>query len=427
MEQKISIIQRIKDKVNSVINRVKNATKSKENLGDSSKESIREVYFLWPSLELSDDYKKIEKEINAYIDAICGIFSLYGSRDGGIPVRIPKISSVAKMKALRTIQHVMTVYSAKLEKLKILIESKKIIKNNKEKELVFWQDINSQTIKFYNKSYRNFSLFTAWMCFIFGSVLLIADLPLSLQLVGFFGIGKANKANFSSIIEGNPDADLLLFALGIMFCTIYIKLLYDEYINTRLGEWIVENENKKEWVIKTVVKICVLLLFLIVLAYLGYFRTVYSPIKLNNDIISRMDISKATVVHIITMCYIGISILIPIISGVCYSYAFSIWHNRKLKKEGEVNVVRLTNEFNYILEDIGEDESALKGLELALKEWSSDEKKELLCQEFLEHYNMGFLKEYRTKYGNDFYRQVEEIRNETAVNQLMYKLNEINP
>jgi hypothetical protein len=260
---------------------------------------------------------------------------------------------------------------------------------------------------------------------------MITDLPLSLALVGYFDIGSGSKIFEEQLM----DPGLLLFALGIALCTVYIKILYDEYINTDIGEWKLkfstlskeqagdsqladQTTTEKRLDTKLTVRLLILAGLIITLVALGIFRNMYS--KLGGVIADSKGhpyFSMNFVLLVRLICFVGMTLVIPTISGVCMSIGFSIFHHRSIKNEAASKMKETEGEVKAVDKEISELKEIDGRLSFFLQEWTP-KRIATISAEFADYYNQGYKRGYIIKHRNDPFAQIQQLYNDQTINYL---------
>src|SRR5262249_35965970 len=101
----------------------------------------------------------------------------------------------------------------------------------------------------YQYNHRQFSLLLGFIYGFFALVLVLADIPLALELtkLGFNLKADPNNAISDLFVFNAPEGfffhtikilsanwEVVLFATGVAFCTIYIKIFYDDFVGVPL-------------------------------------------------------------------------------------------------------------------------------------------------------------------------------------------------
>ena len=343
-------------------------------------------------------------------------------------------------------------------KLKSQVEILDTIKTNAERDYETKNAYYEKLNRAYQYNHKQFSWLLGCIYGFFAVALVLADIPLALELTkrGFnlkadeesaisdlfaYGTDEGFFFHFLKVLTVNWE--VVLFATGVAFCTIYIKIFYDDYIGVPLENLIkkasesprAEYEELKQaetkpdvkpesvpdpqtpgdkkkvsdrfnrlWWVRFSVKLGVLLVLFSTILVLGYFR--YSVVSAP----SVADISP----KVIFLTYTLLTLIFPIISGICASLSLSNFHNwaerRKAEKESRMArmaVVKATDEYRMKNEEFERNSGFIK--------WLDDEdtiKKltDYLIRCYESGYKFGYLYPEWT-FGGDLFTRAEAMRN----------------
>jgi hypothetical protein len=280
---------------------------------------------------------------------------------------------------------------------------------------------------------RHFSQFNAWFAFCAGILIIFADIVVSLNLVAYFGIGYVkHKDTFWDKLR-NPE--LLLFSLGIAFCTVYVKMFFDEYVGGKFAylqqhfrSLVKDKEASKglvrwEFWVKFTVKLLILIGLFWMLYNMALYRTYFTIYGKELDAVKKLvgndsGISIEKVKDVMLNSFIGITILLPVISGIAISVGLKIWSNRRTLKDSARNVEKSEHRYETCKNILLSETFNLAQLQNYFAEWEQrKEKIKVLSAYFTHQYNQGYKVGYFRAYGNDFYHLIEIARNE-EINQL---------
>jgi hypothetical protein len=263
-----------------------------------------------------------------------------GRRDGALGIKM-NITGIAAASAQAMFRHIYVILTGKIGSLKVRLESEQKIM---QKEEVFYN--RDQLYYDYLKyQYRLFPKSHSLLLFAIYSVvaiaLIIADMPLALDLIrkGFDlpGSGYENlfiEGQFWSTIAGNWETSLT--ALGVTLCTVYVKIFYDEFVGTPYGNKLMMSEKfieenaiegseknlsivKQEHMFKALIKVIIFLGTLLAILFLAEFR--YETAKM-------YDMENFNATPIKHGAFVAITLLFPVIGGICLSYALNNLQNR---------------------------------------------------------------------------------------------------
>jgi hypothetical protein len=191
----------------------------------------------------------------------------------------------------------------------------------------------------YNLHSKEYSIWLGAFYLIVAMALVVADFPLSMQMVseGF-------------VIDNNGESYLL--ATGLALMTVYIKIMYDQYFGNSLqnemldrrsenilgeGNMATEKELKYSGRIKTVqliIRLLILFALLSTIIVLGMFRFKFLAIKPSTEVSEevRAIISSSGAAK---WSFILITLVLPIIGGVCASIGLNKIRNVKQRRRIE--------------------------------------------------------------------------------------------
>lgn len=375
---------------------------------------------------ISGDVDTLVDSIQGHIN-ICGTdYSNMGYNHGKIGARDFQIRKQTEAHATLITGRVSAALSGQVQAHAFIIKEKtddlERLKTEHERCL---EDKKEQQHQAINDS-KQYNRFNAWVYLISGLAMILADIAVSINLVAFFGVGNPKaKATFWEKIT---NLELFFFSLGIALCTVFIKIFYDEYINTKLGQTQLSFKQltdkgvtiasiKKEFVIKLIVKGVIFAGLLVLLYYLAKYRTYFT---VNNEfsLLTKMkdrqhlsNISEIT--DVILNSFIGITVVIPVISGIALSGGLKIFANRRARKEAVAEEEKARLRCDAVETELKNLTYKQKDIEQYNNEWSDKPQKILLTASFFAHnYEQGFRVGYRENHGNDLYKLVEEFRNE---------------
>ena len=376
--------------------------------------------------QLSEDDEKLLESVNSHILFITEMHHGLGYNDGKYGARDFTIGVSARSRATQLTEHIYSRIKGKMDGLTVDIANKEQEKAKLEAEVESSRVFNQHMLDYSRKDYKSFSSIMGGMYVIFGFLLMLADIPISLSLVGNFGIGTTTSAD--PLEDKLLDFDKLIFALGIACSTIFIKLLYDQYINTPVGHWTrpvseAKESDKAGIRVEQYVKLAVKLLILFALFFtfynLGNFRNAYNgwvegePVKVEPNILSVRFWS-----------FIGLTVVIPVISGVCLSVGLSILNNKKTLRQSSLLLNKLRSKYQAV----GDECKALivrrSQLSVSHDEWGKQAHKvDLISRQFICAYEQAYKKAYLVESGSDLFRMVAEYQAETTAIALRHQLN----
>lgn len=390
--------------------------------------------------------------VNTHIMATSeGYYRVLGLADGQIGSRDYQILSSATTHAERITSLVRSKVSGRIQELGGSVKDQERQLADKDAVCSHSAEVLSEIEEEEREDDKSFNKMQAWMYILFGLFMILSDVAVSLNLVNFFGIGD-NAKEGTGLWSKLTDGELLLFSLGIAFCTVYVKILYDDYINTRAGSGYVLQQNlvkkgmsvaslKMEAVFKGVIKVIILIGLLWFLFSLAQFRAFHTKNDINavHDVSSSSDaesigdteVNKNEIAEdkqkgieqdrYLLYSFIGLSLMVPLISGISLSVGFRILQRNRMldKARSAVDIAREERAKCYAeLKNLISREAEFSAF---FKDWErADSKITNIATFFANLYQQGYREGYRSYYGNDLYVLVEEYRNE-LINQAFSK------
>lgn len=373
-------------------------------------------------------------------------------------IREDDIDGIAAMQIRMTTSLIEERYQSNQRKLESQVDILRTIRANAERDYETKNAYYEKLKRAYQYSHRQFSLTLGFIYGFFAVVLVLADIPLALELTkrGFnlksdpesaisdlfaYGTQEGFVLHFLKVLTVNWE--VVLFATGIAFCTIYIKIFYDDFIGVPLENlikkasespradyeevYLVKTERSSEdraaneedqalakkkisdrfnrlWWWRFLVKLTVLLVLFSTILVLGYFR--YSVVTAP----SIKDIAPP----VIFLTYSLLTLIFPIISGICGSLSLSNFHNwseigkaKKENSEAQKTVLKATDEFRVKEEEKERNKSFLGWL---AKEETMGQLKEFLIYCYQSGYKFGYQYPEWT-FGGDLFTRAEALRN----------------
>jgi hypothetical protein len=421
----------------------------------------------------SDFFRSIANNLqeNTYLQQFITMgesFRKSGYWAGHWGVKDPSLENTAALHILITKSLIDEKCRSNQQRLKSQVEILRTIKNNAERDYETKNSYYEKLKRAYQYSHRQFSLLLGVIYGFFSVVLVLADIPLALELTkrglnlksdptskisDLFAYGTPEGFTYHFLKVLTVNWEVVVFATGIAFCTIYIKVFYDDFIGSPLENLIkktsespradyeeiflaesqhaatgppaedAQSAEKKTkvtdrfnrlWWVRFFVKLTVLAVLFLTILVLGYFR--YSVVLLqdqNRDPAEGVGVA-ATSPRVVFLTYTMLTLIFPIISGICASLSLNSFHNwserRKAGKESsEARKAALEATREFMVQE--EEEARNQGF----LEWLQNP--ETITQ--LEHYLVDC---YRTGYqfgylypkwvwGGDLYTRAEALRN----------------
>jgi hypothetical protein len=387
-------------------------------------------------LSISGTADSLVDNIHMHISEWGNQYYHFGQHHGHVGTRDFQMETTAEIHASLVTDRMVSTVTGRIEALEVTIPRYKAELKDKS-DYLDWcrKELQEQTELKMNDS-RQFNLFNAWFSFGVAILIILADIAISLNLVSFFGIGNLDAD--ASFWDKLKDPELLLFSLGIAFCTIYIKIFYDEYIAGKFGyhqhhfRQMVKDEAKLHWLraefwTKFAVKFIFLIGLLTTLYYMARYRTyftVYGETE-GGAIQQVIDTGKMTDMHeVILYSFIGITMLLPVISGVALSVWLKVLSNRRILKDAANNCEKAEVLYTESKEQFVQQVFIFEQLKKYFEEWDKrKEKVKLLTAYFNQQYKQGFKIGYHKIHGSDLYQLAELARNEELNNLFAHSKN----
>lgn len=399
-------------------------------------------------------------EIDKFIRERGDEFWLMGLNDGIRGVNPTAIDEVAQAHAVTLVEYVRASSEGKLKSFKKDAGVKfKIMRDEEDRYRDAQKHLEDMT-HYYHTSPKSFSIFLFRMYLAIAIFLIIADIPLAMILT---------EKGFD--LQSESVASILL-TLGIAFCAVYIKIYYDDYIANTLGFYVNQfkkipgiigdrvrkksskdsitigySENTEElqhkaekeikithvefW-IKFGIKSSILLITLYTIWTLGKFRyqNISNPereiiMEYVNWVMEKMggDPQQTTreAFNTTLRAFRLITLVFPIIGGVCLSLALSNIQNIKRLKVAEQLFEKLQVKFLNALKNYNEARRKYEDYQGIFDRWnekasgsSEDEHTSFFKKVFKSYYTLGFENGMTgpdmTLKNLDLYGQIEIVR-----------------
>ncbi|MBL7731948.1 MAG: hypothetical protein JNM88_12275 [Chitinophagaceae bacterium] len=369
-----------------------------------------------------------------------------GRRDGSLGVQLFNLPDIAMASAQELFRHVYVIVKGKLASLRSVLNAKTRIKENDEALYKREQVYNNYTKFQYRFFPRAHSLWLCFIYFIVALILIMADIPFALTLIQK-GLGLSTgpeKYSFPQLFMNNKLQNVLAYswetvitALGVAMCTIYIKIYYDEFIGTPYANRLMvfrrfieengfqntkelEEEINKEKKAKDRWKTGIFFFTILSILMLALFR--YSIIVKH----SLIDVTSLTRVALVT-----ISMLFPVIGGICLSYALTNFQNLRRMKKSDISYdksrkkwQRAEEEVTIIEKDYNDIAAAYSSLE------NEDDVTKAYAEYLLAFYQRGYaiggMQPDKYIRGEDFFTKVMEWRNIAISRKINKHINTLN-
>lgn len=270
------------------------------------------------------------------------VFGPEGERDGKNGSRNRQVTAKARAHAALVSTHITSITKGKIQAYQSELDT---IKNSqpglKEKSRKAEKQYKRAQKAMMRKPW-NYSVVACILFFLFFALAFVADIPLTINLVGHLNIGHTDVNDPDiSFWKKLEDLDLLFFSLGICSLGAMIKHVYDEYLNYRTGSLVAEFARMKKkypdrtgliktgHYLKMFFKLGITAFIIYTLYNLAQFRNAFTVITSQDPAVRNYTLWS----------FLGITILLPLVSGVCLSLALymlgNIRHQRRLHKRTE--------------------------------------------------------------------------------------------
>ncbi len=398
---------------------------------DRGKEDIGEA-FQSLDWDLSEDLG-----IMPYIGRIGEIFRQRGIAEGAKGVAVNGLYRIITAKVQILVGDLEAILRGERERLKARVEGLAIVAEMKWKK---WEHAN-KVIDRKRRHPRKFSRLLAIFYLIIAFIMILADIPLAIKLMeeGFnFTIAKPNISQLFNDPIGVLSAnwEIILISLGIALSSVYVKIFYDEYIGGALSrkatmiedevgidplDELKSNAIRRAYRFRLIVKVSILLLTLSTIVVLGYFRF---------DVMSALygiDPSTKGLAHlsggITKASFILITLLFPIIGGVCFSLSLNHLLNYKEYFQARVSIKRNERDFIKARESFDLANSQIEKIKVYIDRVNSPEFEKRYRDFLLSSYGTGYERGQMAPDSaineSDLYGMVERMRKKVVARQVM--------
>lgn len=410
------------------------------------------------------DFLKNHELLRLLILDVSNRFWHGGWRDGKIAQRKTEIYEIAKNKAFIIQDEIKATYNGEVAQLETENDLKKGIYQHAAEDYDLHKDYQKLVTDRYRANPRNFSAFLAILYLTIAILLIFADIPLALKLTqtGFDLDSGAVAIKYLFVSPWKvfqENWEVFVLAFGVALCTIYIKIYYDEFLGKPLAKSITQfKELKKEGVLeeeikkvkqihfgRVIFKTMILFLAIGTIFMLGLFRFETIEYKNQLDQITQKESfesdlkilldeqtepkqdANVQVTHlnndnlrkrITQITFILITLLFPIVGGICASIGLNLWHNRRELKISKKLLEK--SKLDHLVANRGFKNSK-KTMENKkhILEWAKGRDFILHCTKlFLNYYNHGYqrglMEPIDINNDKDMFDRAEELRNKLA-------------
>jgi hypothetical protein len=354
-----------------------------------------------------------------------------GRRDGALGIRLQKINNLAKSNAKEIFEHIYVVLNGKLAALQAEFDAVTDMKKNDEKsyknEQAYYDYVKYQ-YRFFPRSH---SILLFFLYAIVAFALILADIPLAIGLIRE-GFNLPGGEDLAALFRGDfwktigDSWEICLTSLGISLCTIYIKIYYDEFVGTPFAsrfmtfrQFLAENDiNASEDIVavnkehrrKVLWKTLFFFFTLLSILALALFRlSTAAKMKAAGSGGFEIDFFSGS-------AFVFITILFPLIGGICLSYALNnlqnrtrLWRARIQNKIARKRWLRTIGTATVVERNYNDMVAAHKRL--------SDETNQVkeyemyLLASYERGYAIGGMQPQKYVQGEDFFTKIYEWRN----------------
>lgn len=293
---------------------------------------------------------------------------------------------------------------------------------------------------YYRSNPRAFSAILALLYLVTAILLVFADIPLALKLTqqGFnLDMGNPDIREFFSdpFHTFQQNWEVFVLAFGIALCTIYIKIFWDETLE-RPGLETEQLDKSESATRRKKLRRNVLLLTIVTIVVLGLLRfsaqeqqlSAAAPAEAGRIVTSTgtsLSAEYDTTVAprgfwgyvrqgIELSAFIFITIMFPVIGGICASLGMNCWHNRRELDASKREVAEAEKKYMLSMEDyknaIREKTSWERSLSTYKDEAFRQRIAEFLKNCYDEGYQFGYLCADEAAREQDLYTRAEKLR-----------------
>ncbi|MDX2249181.1 MAG: hypothetical protein SF052_20505 [Bacteroidia bacterium] len=439
--------------------RAKTETFEASNLEISDKKLDRNLTYDY-DVTLSE----LPHEYNKRLGGISKDLQFKGYEEGLTGRRTPeeKVEEIAKIK-VEHVQAGLVTYAQRLyDKADSEYSTRKLKKKNIKSLYKSSRDYYFELIRQSQLFSRHYS-FSLMIIYISCAILLVvSDIPLALELTkDGFGLGKTEEESLELVKLFDPLQDeksslnqfwdviranweVALMSLGVALFTVYIKVFWDEFVGSPvqntvrqyhqlpgkydLFELEVIKRNGKQ---RFVIKFSVLVLTIATILVLGFFR-VSTKIDAFED---RQKLAEQEGIvlpdsekwsYLDGAAFILITLMFPLIGGICLSKGLSILHNkRQLFNSKHRYTTHRRQYLRFLSLEYGDAKSKLRELEILLNNCKSSEFFEKYAKDMVESYRLGLnqgIKESLMKANGDTFLTAKIFREQKTYQRIQQSL-----
>lgn len=332
-----SILRRVWNWLNDLINSSKVNVPVDSPLIKNEEDKRYESIFIgigeMPEIRLEGDIALNKKHFLAYMARIGEKFRLAGEVDGIYEQRNYAIYDIIKTRVLQIRAYLESIFQGEYDKADVDVKTKQEIFDKVKEEDDAQSKYAQQIKKRRYKNYKEFSPILGGIYLLAAALLIFADVPLAIKLT---------KEGF----QLTQFWEVMAMSIGIALCTIYTKIYYDEYIGSSVEQSVtrfkdltnIDYQNESElkilkwaWRRRFIVKTFILIFSFATILILGFFRFQVFIYLLTGGNSASGNVSQATLDVISNpltqWAFILVTLLFPLIGGVCASLGFDRMQN----------------------------------------------------------------------------------------------------
>jgi hypothetical protein len=366
-----------------------------------------------------------------------------GRRDGALGVQHNNIARIALVAAQELFRHIYVILKGRVAALKAEMEIKENILKYEEQRHRREQAYYDYVQYLYRFFPRSHSILLFVLYLFFAIALIAADIPLALQLIGKgFNLGSSeDETGFEYLFSGDfwkiisLNWETVVTALGVALCSIYIKIFYDEFVGTpyanrmmTYNRFLEENgmqdlaeakglkEIKREHRSKSAWKIALFVITMLSITLLAFFR------------LNTATANKQFEVNFFSGgAFVAITLLFPLIGGICLSHALNNLQNLVRLRRARVScnqcrraLEKALTVFTVVKKNY--EDLAAADDRLGNEEKMVDEYKNYLSAFYERGYGIGSMQPEKYATGEDFFTKVVEWRNIAVARKINHQI-----
>lgn len=367
--------------------------------------------------------------------------------------QVPIEEAFAETQAVQTQDFIKAEVKGEIEKADIDSKTKAKIAEDEEKRLNLFKTYWDKLVRRRELYPRKYSQGLGWFYVTIAVFLILADIPLALeltaqgfdlneteetkfQLVNLFNLNYTTANNQAPTIGTHVldvllhNWQVLLLAIGIALCSIYIKIFYDDFVgypadkailqyrllhgldkDVEAQEQVKKLKRRRQWI-----KFAILLFTILTIVFLGVFRSQSASDAAINNMTTwpgmpppPANIGEIDIIQLLV--FISITLLFPIISGVCFSLGFNAIQNRRELRRVTNDVTKREKEYLTVMNTHIESVQTLERWQAYISWIDADDFIKKYKQFFVTCYNYGYERgKVSIDNSRDSFERIERIR-----------------